>query len=95
MVKTAGKKTGPGSIRALNLPRPVEAREDEQQRPVSLTLRRRRLEVTSIEDTSEIVDEGWRSSLIARRYHRVVLEDGTGLTVFRDLLSGLWYEQRA
>jgi hypothetical protein len=95
MVKTAGKKTRPGPIRALNLPGLVDVDEDEHQRPVCLTLRGRKLKVASIEDAWEIVDEWWRADPVARRYHRVVLEDGTGLTVFRDLLSDLWYQQRA
>ena len=94
MVKTAGKKTGPGPVRALNLPTLVDVEEDEGQRPVSVALRGRRLEVTSIEDVWEIVDEWWRTTPVARRYYSVVLEDGSGLTVFRDLLSGLWHEQR-
>jgi hypothetical protein len=94
MVKSAGEKTSPGSIRALNLPGPAEVEEDGLQRPVSIALRRRRLKVSSIDDVWEIADEWWRSSPIARRYCKVVLEDGTGLTVFRDLLSGRWYRQR-
>ncbi len=95
MVKTAGKKTRPGSIRALNLPRLLDVEEDECRRPVSITLRRRRLAVASVEDVWEVLDEWWRASPIARRYFRVRLEGGTALTVFRDLLTGLWYQQRA
>ncbi|MDP6494835.1 MAG: hypothetical protein QGI09_05340 [Dehalococcoidia bacterium] len=51
--------------------------------------------VTSIEDVWEIVDEWWRASRIARRYYRVAVEGGATITVFRDLVGGVWYRQRA
>ncbi len=94
MVKTARKKTRPGSIRALNLPALLDVDEDERRRPVSVTLRRRPLAVASVEDVWEVLDEWWRAGPVARRYYRVRLEDGTALTVFRDLPTGLWYRQR-
>ena len=47
-----------------------------------------------MEDAWEIVDEWWRASPIARRYYKVALEDGSAITLFRDLLSDRWYEQR-
>ena len=94
MVKTARKKTRPGSIRALNLPALLDVDEDERRRPVSITLRHRRLAVASVEDVWEVLDEWWRASPVARRYFRVRLEDGTALTLFRDLLTDLWYRQR-
>ena len=94
MVKAARKKTGISPIRALNQPVPVQGLEDSHPRPVSITLRRRMLKVASIGDVWEIVDEWWRASPIARRYHAVVLEDGSSATLFRDLLGGLWYRQR-
>ena len=95
MVQSSRKTPGPGPIRALSLPEPVDVQEDESHGPVALVLNGRKLKVTSIEDVWEIVDEWWRADPVARRYHRVVLEDGTGLTVFRDLLNDLWYQQRA
>ena len=94
MVKTAGKKTSPGPIRALNLPGLVGVEEDDLQRPISIAPRGAKLRVASVEDVWEIVDEWWRTDPIARRYHMVLLEDGATMTVFRDLLSGLWYRQR-
>ena len=94
MVKATRKKAGPSSIRALNLPEPADVGEDERHRPVSVVSRRRGLRVASVEDVWEIVDEWWRSEPIARRYCKVVLEDGSSLTLFRDLLSGRWFQQR-
>ena len=95
MVKAARKKTSPGSIRALNLPEPIAVEEGRHQRPVAITLGLTGQRVHSVEDVWEVVDEWWRPDPIARRYYKVVLEDGTSLTVFRDLLNGVWLRQRA
>ena len=46
------------------------------------------------EDVWEIEDEWWRQHPISRRYYRVLLEDGSSMTLFRDLLNSLWYEQK-
>ena len=94
MVKDPRKKTSPSPIRALNQPELVQVEEDGDGRPVSVAHRRRALKIASVEDVWEIVDEWWRASPIARRYHAVVLEDGSSATLFRDLLGGLWYRQR-
>ena len=91
----AMRKRDAGAIQALNMPTLLDVEEDGQQRPGSIAMRPGRIEVGSIQDTWEIVDEWWRANPIARRYFRVVLEDGRGMTVFRDLIGGLWYEQRA
>lgn len=94
MVKNSRAKTCPGPLRTLNLPKLVYVEEDDGQKPASLTRGRRKLRVAAVEDTWEIVDEWWRTESIARRYHRIALEDGPRITLFRDLVSGLWYEQR-
>ena len=93
MVKNSREKAGPGPIRALNLPEPVDVQENESHGPVALVLNGRKLKVTSIEDVWEIVDEWWRTAPIARRYYRLIVEGGPRVTVFRDLLNGLWYRQ--
>ena len=95
MVEAAREEAGPGPIRALNLPEPVEVEEGPHQRPVAITFDRRGQKVDSVEDVWEVVDEWWRPYPIARRYYKVVLEDGTSLTVFHDLLNGAWLRQRA
>ena len=94
MVKNTGETSGAGPIRSLNLPTPVRVEEDETRRPAVLTLRRRRLGVSSVEDMWEITDEWWRTEPIARRYYDVTLDDGRPITVFRDLVNGDWYRQR-
>ncbi len=94
MVKNPGKKTSPSRIRPLNRPEPVQVEEDNDRRPSAIVSRGRSAVVTSIEDVWEIVDEWWRASPIARRYYRVAVQGGATTTVFRDLASGAWYEQR-
>ena len=94
MVKNPRKKACPGPIRALNQPEPVQVEENGRRRPVAVTLGRREGRVTSIEDVWEIEDEWWRQRPISRRYYRVLLKDGSGMTLFRDLLNSLWYEQK-
>ena len=94
MVKVAGEASSAGPIRPLNLPASVDVEEDEQQRPVTLVLRGRRLRVTSIDDLWEVSDEWWRPRPIARRYYMVTMEGGVRITLFRDLVDGAWYRQR-
>ena len=68
--------------------------EDERYRPTAITLRGRRFKVASIEDAWEIADEWWRPRPVHRAYYRAIMEDGTKVTVFRDLVAGAWYVQR-
>ncbi len=95
MVANPRKKAGPGRIRPLNQPAPVQVQEDEGDAPGTVVLRHKELRVTSIQDVWEVVDEWWRANPIARRYYRVAVEGGTTVTVFRDLISGAWCEQGA
>jgi hypothetical protein len=49
--------------------------------------------VTAIQNAWRIDDEWWRER-ISRHYFRVELGDGQVLTVFHDLVSDRWYQQR-
>ena len=50
--------------------------------------------IREVLDTWRIEDEWWRKMPISRLYYRVVLEDGTMVGLFKDLVSGDWYSQR-
>jgi hypothetical protein len=50
--------------------------------------------VARIQDRWRIDDEWWRSEPISRLYHDLVLEDGARLTVYHDLVTDAWFEQR-
>jgi hypothetical protein len=50
--------------------------------------------ITAIQDCWRIDDEWWREHPVSRLYYKLVLDDGTLLTIYHDLLTGLWFEQR-
>ena len=95
MVEDTGATARPSSIRALNLPLLVEVDEDERCQPTRVALERRVRQVFSIDDVWEIIDEWWHPEPIGRRYYKLRLLDGPRITVFRDLVTGLWYRQDA
>lgn len=85
-------------LRPLNTPGAVQVETGPEGEPRAVVLQkgkrpRRRLCVASVRDHWRIDDEWWRRP-ISRRYYQVVLEDGACLTLFQDLLSGQWLQQR-
>lgn len=50
--------------------------------------------VLEVLDIWRIDDEWWRKQPVSRLYYRVVLEDGTMTSLFKDLISDQWYQQR-
>ncbi len=108
MVQNSRKTPGAGALRPLNLPVPVTVQEDACQRPLILSKsppkRGRRpkaafsekpgLKVVSIDNTWKIDEEWWREKPIVRLYYQVTTEDGRRITLFRDLTTGEWYQQR-
>jgi hypothetical protein len=51
--------------------------------------------VAGVQDRWRLDDEWWRERPISRLYHTLLLEDGSLLVVYRDLLAEEWYLQRA
>lgn len=80
-------------IRALNLPQPARVEADDVGMPWAVISHGQRQEIEEIVDVWRIDDEWWREPLL-RRYFLVVLHGGVLRTLFQDLLSGQWYEQR-
>ena len=37
----------------------------------------------------------WREHAVVRMYYEVILDDGTRLTIYHDLVSDSWFEQRS
>ena len=89
-----GKRSLAG-VRALNAPRPLEMRTADDGRPAAVRLKRAWCAVAEVTDTWRIDDEWWRERPVSRLYHRVALEDGTMVVVFRDLVDDTWWRQRA
>ena len=83
-------------LRPLNAPTPLQVQLDDQGRVVGIW-RQGRLTprtIAAIQDRWRIDDEWWREHPISRVYYEVLLDDGTLLTMFQDLLADAWYEQR-
>jgi hypothetical protein len=83
-------------LRPLNAPSPLRVQSDAHGRIVSLW-RQGRLTprtIIAVQDHWRIDDEWWREHPVSRAYYQLVLDDGTLLTIYHDLLSDLWFEQR-
>ena len=101
MVQNSRETPGAGTLRPLNLPVLITVQEDACQRPLTLSKspsqrgpRLPRLRVASIDNTWKIDEEWWREKPIVRMYYQVTTEDGRRITLFRDLTTGEWYQQR-
>ena len=104
MVQNSRKTPGAGALRPLNLPVPITVQEDACQRPLALSRstpkrgrrlpRPPKLRVVSIDNMWKIDEEWWREKPIVRMYYQVTTEDGRRITLFRDLSTGDWYQQR-
>ncbi len=95
MVKNTGTTPGDDSFRPVNLPIPVEVRESASQRPQAVKVNQRWRRVLSIDDLCNVDEEWWRDRPIRRMYYQVTVEVVGSITVFRDLVDGLWYQQKA
>ena len=109
MVQNPRKTPSSSALRPLNLPVPITVEEDAQHRPLALSPsapspsvlsnKRRQpkvasLKVASVDNLWKIDEEWWRDKPILRMYYQVTTEDGRRLTLFQDLTSGEWYQQR-
>ncbi len=87
------------SLRPIGLPRRIEVREDDDAAPlfvVRVDVRGHRgdeARVESIEDQWRLAESWWREAPQRRTYYRVMLSGGRLLTLYRDGVTGIWYEQ--
>lgn len=87
------------SLRPIGLPRALVVCEDEYAMPLAVARTdargRRGPEscVESIEEQWRLAEAWWRDAPQRRTYYRVVLEGGRPLTLYRDDVTGAWYEQ--
>jgi hypothetical protein len=81
-------------LKPLGQPKVVTVRMDEHGEPVHVRIPGRPARrVAVIRERWRIDDEWWRQT-ISREYRVVVLDDGKVVTLYHDLLDGLWYAQR-
>ena len=85
---------GRDAMRPLQMPRPVEVREDADGDPVSLRLDRRWTDVAGIDDRWTF-DLWWLPEPVSRAYYQIDSGDGRRMTLFRDQRDDRWYRQVA
>jgi hypothetical protein len=91
MVTNTRRATRPGAIRSLNLPQPVKVVESHSGSP----LRVANLGVREVIDRWRLYARWWREEAIDREYFECLLEDCRRVTLMKDLLAQVWYQQRA
>jgi len=72
-------------------PMPVQVQDDEDMRPLVVTVDGESLAVESIDDRSEDEEAWWQDDPVVRMNYQVTLEDGRRLTIFRNMMHGEWY----
>lgn len=96
MVSHPRAPLGASALRPLNTPVPLRVDTGPDGQP--LAVRRahwpRSRAVIRVQDRWRIDDEWWRDHPISRLYYVVALEGETVLTLYHDLVSGRWFEQR-
>jgi hypothetical protein len=84
------------TLRPLNMPHAVDVSVDAQGTPSMV--RRVGAEahaVVAVQDRWRIDDEWWREHAISRAYYLLLLDDGSLLSVYHDLLANAWFQQRS
>jgi hypothetical protein len=82
--------TPPGS-RRLGAPEPAGIAADERGVPIALGP----APVDSVREEWVVEDRWWTGRPLRRRYFELVLVNGRNVVVFRDLVGGGWFLQRA
>ncbi len=97
MGETPRTPLGAGQLRGLNQPEVIEVGVTDRNIPRRVRMVDGSLRVIRIRDVWRIDDGWWRefSGQVARLYFELVLENGAHVTLYRDLMTGVWYEQRA
>lgn len=97
MGKTSGTSLGIGGLRALNLARPIHVTVDDRDIPTRIRLEQTDIPVVEIVDVWRIEDGWWRveAEQVCRLYFELILANGSRMTLYHDLLSETWHEQRA
>jgi hypothetical protein len=79
------------SCRRLGEPRRVEVRADAGGVPEAL----HDVVVDAVPEEWVVDDRWWTPLPLRRRYFELVMRDGRDEVVFRDLVGGGWFSQRA
>lgn len=81
----------PPASRRLGAPKPTSVMPGDGGAPRTVA----GAMVDSIREEWVVEDRWWTGKPLRRRYFEVVLVDGRNVVVFRDLVGGSWFLQRA
>jgi hypothetical protein len=81
----------PAGSRRLGAPQPASVEADDRGTPAAVG----DMAVDSVREEWVVEDRWWTGRPLRRRYFEVVLVDGRNVVVFRDVVDGGWYLQRA
>ena len=81
----------PAGSRRLGAPEPAPVAADERGVPVTVGP----APVDSVREEWVVEDRWWTGQPLRRRYFELVLVNGRNVVVFRDLVGGGWFMQRA
>lgn len=79
------------AVAGLGAPRPARVRSGARGVPAAVDA----LRVEHVLEEWVVEDRWWTGRPLRRRYFELVLTDGRNVVVFRDLVSGGWFLQRA
>ena len=87
----------PAKERRPGVGRPSTARSKRlsEPRPVTVPEAVAGTAVEAVREEWVVEDLWWTGRPLRRRYFELVLADGRNTVVFRDLIKGRWYSQRA
>jgi hypothetical protein len=81
----------PAGSRRLGAPKPATVEADARGTPAAIG----HVAVDTLREEWVVEDRWWTGRPLRRRYFEVVLVDGRNVVVFRDLVGGGWFLQRA
>lgn len=86
-----GAAAAGSSLRRLATPRPVSVQPGERGVPALVD----RMPVEAMLEDWVVEDRWWTGRPVRRRYFELVLVNGRNVVVFKDLVGGRWFAQRA
>jgi hypothetical protein len=85
----------PIGSRRLGDPEPTAVAADANGVPMAVGPAPEERPVDSVREEWVVEDRWWTGRPLRRRYFELVLRDGRNVVVFRDLVDGGWFLQRA
>ena len=81
----------PAGSRRLGAPKPASVEANDRGTPSAVEC----VAVDTLREEWVVEDRWWTGRPLRRRYFELVLVDGRNVVVFRDLVGGGWFLQRA